>query len=473
MPDIFISYASEDRTRAKLLAEVVGRRDWSVWWDRKIPPGKNFDEVINHALDTAKCVIVLWSRHSVKSDWVKEEAEEGARRGILIPVLIEDVEIPLGFRRRQTARLSEWRGDADDPEFLNLTDAVAAILDQPQMKTSARPAATSRRWWHTIPGGLTAVVSIIAGVSGLAAILLYQTVFLNHKQQPQPPNKSIPLAKSGITPMPATPAPISSNEDTTSDRAANNILQSPPGKKAIPSEAHGINNPLPLELGVLYTTILEQNEESYFRLSSPASNVWICLDMRRMDNRKSNLMGRLSVLDEDGGVIQEDAIDFNEIDVGYRKTAFFSSKQPAILGFKLLNKNGTAKFGLTVLPEAASKLLPFFGEVVPKALALGEDTSAVLDTGEDAYYITSLPKGDCKVILTFSNSNRKNTNIQGYLALLDPDGGNQRGIIGFNEINVSYRKIARLSLKKDQVTIVRIQNQGVNVNYTVKIVQDQ
>jgi len=45
--------------------------------DRIIPPGITFDDVIEQNLDAAKCVIVLWSRESVKSKWVKTEASEG------------------------------------------------------------------------------------------------------------------------------------------------------------------------------------------------------------------------------------------------------------------------------------------------------------------------------------------------------------------------------------------------------------
>lgn len=48
-----------------------------MWWDRNIPPGFNFREVIGEALAEAKCVIVLWSRISIESDWVKEGGDTG------------------------------------------------------------------------------------------------------------------------------------------------------------------------------------------------------------------------------------------------------------------------------------------------------------------------------------------------------------------------------------------------------------
>ena len=94
-----MSYAREDRVRANQLAAALEAEGWSVWWDRQIPAGKTFDEVIEQALAKAKCVIVLWSEKSVRSRWVRTEATEGAARQILVPVLLENINVPLEFRR--------------------------------------------------------------------------------------------------------------------------------------------------------------------------------------------------------------------------------------------------------------------------------------------------------------------------------------------------------------------------------------
>src|SRR5438045_5935700 len=75
--DVFVSYAREDQDKARLLAGALAAQGWSVWWDRHIPLGKSFDRVIEEEIASAKCVVVLWSRHSVDSDWVRSEAEEG------------------------------------------------------------------------------------------------------------------------------------------------------------------------------------------------------------------------------------------------------------------------------------------------------------------------------------------------------------------------------------------------------------
>ena len=74
LADIFLSYASEDREAACLIAQALESQSWTVWWDRKIPAGQAFDEVIEREIGMAKSVVVLWSKNSTKSEWVKNEA---------------------------------------------------------------------------------------------------------------------------------------------------------------------------------------------------------------------------------------------------------------------------------------------------------------------------------------------------------------------------------------------------------------
>ncbi|MEN8260130.1 MAG: TIR domain-containing protein [Pseudomonadota bacterium] len=131
MSDIFLSYASDDQERAYVLAKALRSKGWSVWWDRTIPTGKRFEEVIDDALPSARCVVVMWSRASVQKDWVVEEAEEGKSRGILVPVLMDSVSPPRGFRRLQTANLVGWDGDRDSSDFQALMTDIARVLGPP------------------------------------------------------------------------------------------------------------------------------------------------------------------------------------------------------------------------------------------------------------------------------------------------------------------------------------------------------
>lgn len=109
MADIFISYSRQDRERVRPIADALEQAGYGLWWDIKIPTGDEFDHVIDQALAEAKAVIVIWSEHSVNSRWVKEEAEDGLASDRLVPVLIDPVMIPRGFRRIQA---SDFSGDS-------------------------------------------------------------------------------------------------------------------------------------------------------------------------------------------------------------------------------------------------------------------------------------------------------------------------------------------------------------------------
>ena len=147
MADIFISYASADREIARTLGQALSARGHDTWWDRTIPTGRVFDEVIQEALAAARCVIVLWSPSSVASNWVKTEAAEAAARNILLPVMVGTVPAPIEFKRIQSANLAAWNGDADDPEFANLLASVDRLL-----AGAAKPAATAAVKGATSPG---------------------------------------------------------------------------------------------------------------------------------------------------------------------------------------------------------------------------------------------------------------------------------------------------------------------------------
>ena len=126
--DIFLSYSSEDRDRVRLLVQRLGELGWSVWWDRRIPPGMTWPQMIEKALESSRMMVVVWSKVSIKSKWVLIEANEGEDRYPLVPVYIDVVKPPLQFRLVQAADLTSWDGSKTHEEFSSLAARLMNIL---------------------------------------------------------------------------------------------------------------------------------------------------------------------------------------------------------------------------------------------------------------------------------------------------------------------------------------------------------
>jgi hypothetical protein len=128
MSDIFVSYSIEDSSEGRSISRLLEEQGYSVFWDPVIPPGQTFDQVIWEALRAAKCVIVLWSARSVKSTWVRAEAEEALQHDKIISILLDDTRVPLQFRSLQHFDLSDWRGDPEDKNIHHLIAAVRTLV---------------------------------------------------------------------------------------------------------------------------------------------------------------------------------------------------------------------------------------------------------------------------------------------------------------------------------------------------------
>lgn len=149
--DIFLSYNREDQARAKLFAEAFEAQGFKVWWDVGLRTGEAYDEVTETALRTAKAVVVLWSKKSVQSRWVRAEATLADRNKTLVPCMIEPCERPIMFELTQTAELGHWQGEttdrvwlgflADVARFVGRERAPAPALVQPRQPSAAMAQA--------------------------------------------------------------------------------------------------------------------------------------------------------------------------------------------------------------------------------------------------------------------------------------------------------------------------------------------
>lgn len=163
MADIFVSYASPDRDRIIPLVQVLEAQGWSVWWDRDLVAGADFDKRIEQALDTAKCVVVAWSENSVESRWCRAEASEGLDRQILVPVRLDNTRPPLAFRNVQTAALIGWPGEPGELDvFLaGVRECLGLGANRTASPISPSRTATRRAW---IPFAVAGVLILLLGI---------------------------------------------------------------------------------------------------------------------------------------------------------------------------------------------------------------------------------------------------------------------------------------------------------------------
>jgi len=144
MAQIFISYSHQDVRQARSIATELEARGWSVWWDPEIRSGESFIVLINREISAASCVVVLWSKNSVTSRWVMEEAHNALTRDIICPVMVEpDSQLPVGFATIKYIPLWEWRGDAPVGGFDPLVDELERIVGAPARPAPAGPAVAA------------------------------------------------------------------------------------------------------------------------------------------------------------------------------------------------------------------------------------------------------------------------------------------------------------------------------------------
>jgi TolB-like protein/Tfp pilus assembly protein PilF len=174
---LFFSYSRTDQKQALPLIRALEQQGHAVWWDGLLEGGDNFLPTTQAALETADVVVVVWSKTSIDSHWVRDEATVGRDRRRLVPLSIDGSLPPLGFRQFQVIDFARWNGKASAPEVQRVQRAIAAVSSAPANASgapaggsarplvgSAAPAAGSATRRNLLIGGL-----FLAGGGGLAA----------------------------------------------------------------------------------------------------------------------------------------------------------------------------------------------------------------------------------------------------------------------------------------------------------------
>ena len=128
MSFVFLSYSREDISVASKLVRLLERVGIDVFWDQTIRFGTDYKKIIVDRLESAVCVLVLWSRNSAASHWVNYEADDALARGTLLEVRVDDSKPPPPFGVLNTADLAAWRGDSRSKHVRGLLAAIEERL---------------------------------------------------------------------------------------------------------------------------------------------------------------------------------------------------------------------------------------------------------------------------------------------------------------------------------------------------------
>jgi len=183
MNEVFVSYKREDEARVGRVVTALEGAGLSVWWDRGLPGGESWRHQIQTALDGAKCVVVVWTHDSVgpAGDFVRDEAGQAKRRGLLVPVLFDKVVPPLGFGELQAIDLTHWKRNPRDPFFQDLLAAIQAKLDGRPVPPAKGPMKrlVRRLTWSSLAstvgfGGLALAFNLFSAQDQVCAVPLLQ-----------------------------------------------------------------------------------------------------------------------------------------------------------------------------------------------------------------------------------------------------------------------------------------------------------
>lgn len=132
---VFISHSSEDEECARKIANRLENQDITVWYDEwSLRPGDSIVSKIEAGIEDADVLLVLLSEASLESSWVQAEINASFNKMVsdenirLIPVLIEDVEVPLLLRDRQYVDLREDFESGIEPLIKSLSPGANPCL---------------------------------------------------------------------------------------------------------------------------------------------------------------------------------------------------------------------------------------------------------------------------------------------------------------------------------------------------------
>ncbi|MBO4819437.1 MAG: toll/interleukin-1 receptor domain-containing protein [Firmicutes bacterium] len=174
---ILISHSSKDNDSAQRIKKVLEDNGFSCWLDNdNIPPGADFVSKIAEAMRNCEVVVVLVSKNSQDSDWVRNEVTAAnSQKKLVIPYMIQDFEPNDTFKLclGNAQRVSGF-GDKEEDALRRVVTALRDYLNEAangeeiKITIEKHPAKKKKTLLYAIIGlgVLAAVLGIVISSMG-------------------------------------------------------------------------------------------------------------------------------------------------------------------------------------------------------------------------------------------------------------------------------------------------------------------
>lgn len=153
MTSIFLSHSWKDKFFVRELAKKIEGYGIKVWLDEaELKVGDSLTQKIGEAIDTTDFVGVVLSSNSVNSEWVQRELqaamhkEFSKRKVVILPILLESVEIPTFLRDKVYADFStSEKSESSFPQLLKALGVTSEKIESIHEPTLERKVLSPKQ----------------------------------------------------------------------------------------------------------------------------------------------------------------------------------------------------------------------------------------------------------------------------------------------------------------------------------------
>jgi hypothetical protein len=128
---VFISYARVDRPRLEWVLTNLKSARHRLFIDKEMPIGSRWESILKQKIAECACLLVVWTKESIHSEWVIREVDEALRLNKkIVPVRLDPIQPADRFSKFNIADLTKWNGNSDYSEWKKVLEHIGPSLSK-------------------------------------------------------------------------------------------------------------------------------------------------------------------------------------------------------------------------------------------------------------------------------------------------------------------------------------------------------